>query len=89
MDYDHNGWKIDPTVQERDRFTILNGHGEGVAMTMFGWGTDEGKRIARLIASAPELLEACRELIEAGNYEETMAAMDKARAVVAKVEGRS
>lgn len=48
-------------------------------------GSGQGPQAnACLIAAAPDLLEACRTLIETGDLQ---AAIDKARAAIARAEG--
>lgn len=56
----------------------------------------EGEANARLIAAAPELLEACKSLLDAPHHEHfaarlndaEMAAIDRMKAAVAKATGR-
>lgn len=43
---------------------------------------------APLIAAAPDLLAACRYIVEAGESGDEVTAIEKARAAIAKAEGR-
>lgn len=59
---------------------VFGGHAGGIAICFAAQGQDD----ARLIAAAPELLEACLALIKTDDLQ---AAIDKARAAIAKVTG--
>ncbi len=72
---------------------IIGPGGQSIAMVLLN---EQGAANARLIAAAPELVAALRELIVASDaYDESAAAdrriktaLDRARAILAKAEGR-
>lgn len=53
------------------------------------WPSAEVKANARLIAAAPELLEACKAYVNAGTDKEDWAAMQLAVKAIAKAEGKN
>lgn len=62
-----------------DRITISELHGPEA----------EVKANARLIAAAPDLLEACKVLVELFPESEQIRGMESVRAAIAKAEGRA
>ena len=62
-----------------------------VARVIWGMGEDveEGRENARLIAAAPELLAACRYIVDAGETADEMKAVEMALDAIAKAEGRT
>lgn len=80
-----------------DSFAVFHERGERVAYCYGAYASntrEEAEANARLIAAAPELLEACKEFLESFEpYEEdsdkdTRRLLATMRAVVAKAEGR-
>ena len=58
-------WIIDEDTGMNDGGTIKDTDGRGIAMDIYGRTADEANANARLIAAAPELLEACQARLEA------------------------
>jgi len=75
--------------------TQPNGLSGKVARVLWGMGegVEEGRENARLISSAPDLLDALREIASIGQASDAFAnlelAREKARAAIAKAEGKS
>jgi hypothetical protein len=96
MNYTPGPWKVSeyPTRQGRCNITNSGGVGEvpleiAEAYPMGEYWDDETKANARLIASAPELLEALEQLVEHvhGTYAYSEPHMEKARVAIAKATG--
>jgi hypothetical protein len=83
----HSGdLKIGPNT----RLHMVGPDGDAVSAVFFDMKTGIGLADARLIAAAPDLLEACRLLIGAdGEGMLFSERVNKARLAIAKAEGRS
>ena len=81
---------------ERQSENILNSaddgrpYGDHAALIEHHWDGDVAKANARLIAAAPELLEALKEIVDAADgagWEQLDPSFKKARAAIAKATG--
>jgi len=85
-------WKIEVELGARhDEFLIAKdagdrGRGIAIAETRTGSGSERAN--ARLIAAAPELLDACRGLLNALPSATTHPAISAARAAIKKATGQ-
>jgi hypothetical protein len=77
-----------PGISSDTRLLQVGPDGDTLALVFFDMQTGRGHKDARLIAAAPELLEALKEFvewIEQGDYDISFLA--KAQAAIAKAEG--
>lgn len=82
-----------------DKIVIISDHPAASYFHIAEMGTHDGDEVAqenaRLIAAAPELLEALKGIIEGGNldhgtyWQVDVSDIDKARAAITKAEGRA
>jgi len=84
-------WKVDPPSQTLTGVGILTADGEEVAEVfepMDGsWARQESN--ARLISASPELLASLIEFVDCLDGEHTIEMYHRARAAIAKAEGRN
>jgi hypothetical protein len=82
-------WRADcgGSGNQRGGFSVTAANDGVVICGRMGWPhcADESEANARLIAAAPDLLAACKALVE-GEYDAPV--MPMARAAIAKAEGR-
>lgn len=86
-------WMVLPSVQD-GQFCILTEHGprKDIART-YGFPGDPREANARLIAAAPELLEALQALVQRCEFDgipnDSLPAVEAARGAVARALGQS
>ena len=87
-------WTVMPEEDGCDDMTLVSCERCGIAMVYRGpveegfVGVKAGKANARLIAAAPELLEALKRMIHPNNPEPWDVVEANARVAIAKAEGR-
>ena len=95
MSHTKGPWRIQEQIDKETGMVYLSGHNwigfAGIIVEMDGGlPSKEGQANARLIAAAPELLEACKALYNAkGNQSRLKKALIKAQSAIAKAEEQS